>query len=995
MAANLTENDKKNLYTVALDVFSKYDIGHPAVKKFLQNIADVVEVNQGELKRAGSKKKNQVEQKDRDISQSIREPRVVSLSSKTIKELVNALSTENKNFKQSVVEQVAERSVKRNDKEKSEFVKDIEKLQKTISILKNIKDTFNESFIKKEGTGKTDVKENIGTVSKIKGFYDSLQKQNLTQIRASNSQTDRQEKSKSENVVNALEKIKNFLAKIQTDSQDTPNSAQADSQGSSQELDLIRTKAKKESDTSVKNFKQQTEFFNKKQSAFQVTPNSSGADIQGSSQELDLIREEPKEPDKDFKDKVLEKLDKLSKIDYCCEDSKKKTGAPVGAPVGIPFGSPKSVPESNRQQKPERISDVNSPSLFKILLTGLAAAGVGEVLRRILTKPEPVQTPKPIKAPKPVEVPVPKVPVEVPVPKVPVEVPVPKVPVEVPVPKVPVEVPVPKVPVEVPVPKAPTPKAPVSPKPTVPPMTVPVPHLPVPAPGVPGVLVTAGSPGAGEVVARKGTRLPFSTTPQYLPEPPVGKFLNFPRSSAGGTPNFFGGPPTTNTPYDPNVKYWNGEPSSTTPTSPPKTTTTTPEAPKLVQVQTPPLESSRPTTPGTSSSPELKSGSKAPVVTGATPLLENLGSTATKALKYAEPVIAPVVKTAKVISPFVAPALVTYEQYGEYAQQAQAIDEKIAKGELTKEQGDFEKKKLLGKVSGRGVAKLATGTGGAWAGAAALGAAVAPLTVPMAATGAGALPAAVIQGGAMIAGGVAGWWGGNALGEATGAHDLVGKGGEFIAEKVSDKPVEVAVKPEPVEVVTPEPVEVVTPGPIKAIEPESNSSLLTSPKLPLATALTPESIGPVGRSNILTPTLNKSNTTSDIASVDGIKNILSETSSVLNTIQLGKSDNVIADSSDKNITKNVVTSDSETSNKERLELLKSISVNSKETNSSIDNLARALFEFLKISQNNSTPSVVMMPQQAAPSPKPQGKSAPQIASSNIDPVRLVRSRFNI
>ena len=309
MAANLTENDKKNLYTVALDVFSKYDIGHPAVKKFLQNIADVVEVNQGELKRAGSKKKSQVEQKDRDISQSIREPRVVSLSSKTIKELVNTLSTENKNFKQTVVEQVAEQSVKRAAKEKGEFVKDIEKLQKTISILKNIKDTFNESFIKKEGTGKTDVKENIGTVSKIKGFYDSLQKQNLTQIRASNSQTDSQEKSKSENVVNALEKIKNFLAKIQTDSQDTPNSAQADSQGSSQELDLIRTKAKKESDTSVKNFKQQTEFFNKKQSAFQVTPNSSGADTQGSSQELDLIRVDP---DKDFKDKVLEKLDKLT-----------------------------------------------------------------------------------------------------------------------------------------------------------------------------------------------------------------------------------------------------------------------------------------------------------------------------------------------------------------------------------------------------------------------------------------------------------------------------------------------------------------------------------------------------------------------------------------------------------------------------------------------------------------------------------------------------------
>ena len=192
------------------------------------------------------------------------------------------------------------------------------------------------------------------------------------------------------------------------------------------------------------------------------------------------------------------------------------------------------------------------------------------------------------------------------------------------------------------------------------------------------------------------------------------------------------------------------------------------------------------------------------------------------------------------------------------------------------------------------------------------------------------------------------------------------------------------------------PIKAVEPEPIETVEPESNSSLLTSPKLPLATALTPESIGPVGRSNILTPTLNKSNTTSDIASVDGIKNILSETSSVLNTIQLGKSDNVIADSSDKNITKNVVTSDSETNNKERLDLLKSISVNSKETNSSIDNLARALFEFLKISQNNNKPSMVMMPQQqAAPSPKPQGKSAPQVASSNIDPVRLVRSRFNI
>lgn len=121
--------------------------------------------------------------------------------------------------------------------------------------------------------------------------------------------------------------------------------------------------------------------------------------------------------------------------------------------------------------------------------------------------------------------------------------------------------------------------------------------------------------------------------------------------------------------------------------------------------------------------------------------------------------------------------------------------------------------------------------------------------------------------------------------------------------------------------------------------------------------------------------------------------MLTETSSVLNTIQLGKSDNVIADSSDKNITKNVSTQGSDTNNKEHLDLLKSISVNSKETNSSIDNLAQALLQFLKMTQNKSSPSVVMMPQQAAPSPKPQSKSGSQIASSNIDPVRSVRSRF--
>jgi hypothetical protein len=117
--------------------------------------------------------------------------------------------------------------------------------------------------------------------------------------------------------------------------------------------------------------------------------------------------------------------------------------------------------------------------------------------------------------------------------------------------------------------------------------------------------------------------------------------------------------------------------------------------------------------------------------------------------------------------------------------ESSTVDTKKQSGIYNDEEAKKKKSDIWGKHTGRAVAHVATGLAGASLGATAAGAAVAPLTVPMAATGAGAIPAAAIELGAMLVGGVAGWSGGNWLSDKTGATKSVENIGEVIAEDIT------------------------------------------------------------------------------------------------------------------------------------------------------------------------------------------------------------------
>ena len=185
------------------------------------------------------------------------------------------------------------------------------------------------------------------------------------------------------------------------------NSSLADTQGSSQVLDLIR------STTSKERVLQPT------RNTLNNTPNSAPADTKGSTQEFDLIRDN--ENDKQIIDGFTENgkkdlKDALKGILQCVCDDKPLRSIPIQTQTSQPVQE-----ESKKQQ-------TGSGVIEKILLGAGLTYAVINALKNLFTKKPPVEVPKPAPKP-PVEVskPAPKPPVEVPkpAPKPPVEVPKP------------------------------------------------------------------------------------------------------------------------------------------------------------------------------------------------------------------------------------------------------------------------------------------------------------------------------------------------------------------------------------------------------------------------------------------------------------------------------------------------------------------------------------------------------------------------------------------
>jgi hypothetical protein len=117
--------------------------------------------------------------------------------------------------------------------------------------------------------------------------------------------------------------------------------------------------------------------------------------------------------------------------------------------------------------------------------------------------------------------------------------------------------------------------------------------------------------------------------------------------------------------------------------------------------------------------------------------------------------------------------------------ESSTVETKKQSGIYNEEEAKKKKSDAWGKHAGRATAHVLTGLAGSTIGATAAGAAVAPLTVPMAGTVVGAIPAAAIELGAMLVGGVAGWSGGNWLSDKTGATKSVENIGEVVAEDIT------------------------------------------------------------------------------------------------------------------------------------------------------------------------------------------------------------------
>lgn len=315
MAVTYTKEQKQKLYAIALDALSMYDVDNSSLLKFVDRLSSGI-VNEG----------------GREVLQ-------ISFTKPAIEGIATAMSK---------LISKTEKTFKPSD------AKDVKPYNRLLSFLDN-------------------------TQSVIKSFK-------------------------------ALNESTSVINKKNSDLISVFNSSLADTQGSSQTLDLIRSTVSKECTLQPN----------------RSTPNSTLADTKGSTQELDLIRDN--EIDKQIIDGFTDNgkrdlKDALKGILQCVCDDKPLRSIPVQTQISQPVQE-----ESKKQQ-------TGSSVIEKILLgAGLTYAAIN-ALKNLFTKKTPVEVPKPVPKP-PVEAPKPPVEAPKPAPKPPVEVPkpVPKPPVEVPKP---------------------------------------------------------------------------------------------------------------------------------------------------------------------------------------------------------------------------------------------------------------------------------------------------------------------------------------------------------------------------------------------------------------------------------------------------------------------------------------------------------------------------------------------------------------------------------
>ncbi len=415
MAKTYTREQKERLYTLALNVLSTYDIKNAAVSKFIESIIDKRLEPLSRDSMSYIEKKNNKKEKNLEIS----------FSSSTINKLGEKLAT---TFENS-------------------FNKKIKKVSTPLSTLFNTFESI-QRILSKTAVNTANIREPNKFLSDTQG---SVQEYDV--IRSTpNAQTDRP---------------------VNTALQVTPNSALADIKGSSQALDLIRDDEvnKQVIDGFTQNGKKDLQDALKgvmECVCDKPTPQAAPTPVPSPAPKSIQQSEKNQQPNSTG---ILDKILFGAGLAYTIANVLKRVFTkPNVLPVPKPAPKP---PVEVPKPAPKPPVEVPKPA-------PKPAPKVPVEVPKPAPKP-PVEVPKPapkppVEVPKPAPKPAPKVPVEVPkpAPKPPVEVPkpAPKPPVEVPKPK-PTKVPkldevIPKIKIPLP-PEPPKPWEPKTPTPSRPP----------------------------------------------------------------------------------------------------------------------------------------------------------------------------------------------------------------------------------------------------------------------------------------------------------------------------------------------------------------------------------------------------------------------------------------------------------------------------------------------------------------------------------------------